>query len=49
MSMNILGCAAQSAKDALAPHRFVRREPRADDVVIAIPDGALDERQRRCL
>jgi alcohol dehydrogenase (NADP+) len=36
MTMNVLGYAAQSAKDALAPYRFVRREPRADDVVIEI-------------
>jgi uncharacterized zinc-type alcohol dehydrogenase-like protein len=34
--MNVLGYAAQSAKDALAPHRFVRRDPRANDVVIEI-------------
>lgn len=36
MTMNVLGYAAQSAKDALAPHRFVRRDPRPDDVVIQI-------------
>ena len=36
MTMNVLGYAAQSAKDALAPHRFVRRDPRANDVVIQI-------------
>jgi uncharacterized zinc-type alcohol dehydrogenase-like protein len=36
MTMNVLGYAAQSAKDALAPHRFVRRDPRANDVVIEI-------------
>ena len=29
MTINVLGYAAQSAKDALAPHRFVRRDPRA--------------------
>jgi alcohol dehydrogenase (NADP+) len=34
--MKVLGYAAQSAKDALAPFRFERREPRADDVVIDI-------------
>ncbi len=36
MTMNVLGYAAQSPKDALAPHRFVRRDPRANDVVIQI-------------
>ena len=36
MSMKVLGYAAQSAKDALAPYRFERRDPRADDVVIDI-------------
>ncbi len=36
MKMNVLGYAAQSAKDALAPFRFVRRDPRANDVVIEI-------------
>ena len=36
MTTNVLGYAAQSAKDALAPHRFVRRDLRADDVVIEI-------------
>lgn len=36
MTMNVLGYAAQSAKDALAPYRFVRRDPRPDDVVIEI-------------
>ncbi len=36
MTMNVLGYAAQSAKDALAPYRFVRRDPRPDDVVIQI-------------
>ena len=34
--MNVLGYAAQSAKAALAPYRFVRRDPRPDDVVIDI-------------
>jgi uncharacterized zinc-type alcohol dehydrogenase-like protein len=34
--MNILGYAAQSAESALAPFRFVRREPRPDDVAIKI-------------
>jgi hypothetical protein len=29
MTMNVRGYAAQSAKDALAPHRFVRRDPPA--------------------
>ena len=36
MTMNVHGYAAQSAKDALASHRFVRRDPRHDDVVIEI-------------
>jgi len=36
MTMDVLGYAAQSATDALAPHRFVRRDPRPDDVVIQI-------------
>lgn len=34
--MNVLGYAAHSPEDALAPYRFLRREPRADDVVIEI-------------
>ncbi len=36
MTTNVLGYATHSAKDALAPHRFERREPRANDVVIEI-------------
>ena len=36
MTMKVRGYAAQSAKDALAPHRFVRRDQRRDDVVIEI-------------
>lgn len=36
MTMNVLGYAAQSEKDALAPHGFARRDPRLDDVVIEI-------------
>jgi uncharacterized zinc-type alcohol dehydrogenase-like protein len=36
MSLKVLGYAAQSAKDALAPYSFVRRDPRPDDVVIQI-------------
>jgi uncharacterized zinc-type alcohol dehydrogenase-like protein len=36
MTMNVLGFAAQSSRDALAPYRFERRDPRADDVVIEI-------------
>ncbi len=36
MTMNVLGYAAQSAKDPLAPYRFARRDPRPDDVVIEI-------------
>jgi uncharacterized zinc-type alcohol dehydrogenase-like protein len=36
MSMNVLGYAAQSSKDALAPFRFERRDSRPDDVVIEI-------------
>ena len=36
MSINVLGYAAQSATDAMAPYRFMRRAPRPDDVVIDI-------------
>jgi alcohol dehydrogenase (NADP+) len=36
MTMNVLGYAAPSAKAALEPYRFERREPRGDDVVIEI-------------
>ncbi|GAB2571160.1 NAD(P)-dependent alcohol dehydrogenase [Dyella jejuensis] len=36
MALAIRGYAAQSATTPLAPHRFERREPRADDVVIDI-------------
>jgi uncharacterized zinc-type alcohol dehydrogenase-like protein len=36
MTMNIRGYAAQSATAPLAPHRFERRDPRTDDVVIDI-------------
>jgi len=36
MTMEILGYAATSATSPLAPWRFARREPRADDVVIEI-------------
>ena len=36
MSMNVLGYAAQSAKDVLTPFFFERRDPRPDDVVIEI-------------
>lgn len=36
MTMNVRGFAAQSAKDALAPFTFLRRDPRSDDVVIEI-------------
>ena len=36
MTMNVRGYAAQSAKGALAPYSFVRRDPRPDDVVIEI-------------
>lgn|SRR5208283_402115 len=36
MTMNVLGYAAQSAKAALAPHHFERRDPRPNDVVIDI-------------
>ena len=36
MTLNMRGYAAQSATTALAPFRFVRRDPRADDVVIDI-------------
>ncbi|MDR3709299.1 MAG: hypothetical protein P4L33_13445 [Capsulimonadaceae bacterium] len=36
MTMNVLGYAANSGTDALAPFHFGRREPRANDVVIEI-------------
>jgi uncharacterized zinc-type alcohol dehydrogenase-like protein len=36
MTMNVLGYAAQSAKDTLAPFRFERRDPRPDDVMVEI-------------
>jgi len=36
MTMNVLGYAAQSAKAALTPHHFERRDPRPNDVVIDI-------------
>jgi uncharacterized zinc-type alcohol dehydrogenase-like protein len=36
MTMNVLGYAAAAAKARLAPFRFVRRDARADDVVIDI-------------
>lgn len=36
MTMNVRGYAAQSAKDNLAPHSFMRRDPRPDDVTIEI-------------
>jgi uncharacterized zinc-type alcohol dehydrogenase-like protein len=36
MTMDIRGYAAQSATTPLAPHRFERRDPRTDDVVIDI-------------
>lgn len=36
MTIDVLGYAAQFAKDALAAYRFQRRAPRADDVVIEI-------------
>jgi uncharacterized zinc-type alcohol dehydrogenase-like protein len=36
MTMNVLGFAAQSSRDELAPYRFERRDPRPDDVVIEI-------------
>ncbi|MEA9391435.1 NAD(P)-dependent alcohol dehydrogenase [Acerihabitans sp. TG2] len=36
MSFTILGYAAQSADTKLAAHKFARRDPRADDVVIDI-------------
>jgi alcohol dehydrogenase (NADP+) len=36
MTMNVLGYAAQSASDALAPFHFERREARPDDVLIDI-------------
>jgi uncharacterized zinc-type alcohol dehydrogenase-like protein len=36
MSMTVLGYAAMAAKEALVPHRFIRSDPRANDVVVQI-------------
>ncbi len=36
MTINVLGYATHSPTDDLAPYRFERREPRADDVVVEI-------------
>ncbi|HOW77193.1 MAG TPA: NAD(P)-dependent alcohol dehydrogenase [Candidatus Competibacteraceae bacterium] len=36
MTINVLGYATHSPIDDLAPYRFERREPRADDVVVEI-------------
>lgn len=36
MTMNVLGYAAKSAQDVLAPYQFIRRDPRPDDVLIEI-------------
>jgi uncharacterized zinc-type alcohol dehydrogenase-like protein len=36
MTMNVIGYAASSAKAELSPYNFVRRGPRADDVVVEI-------------
>lgn len=36
MTINVSGYAAQAATEPLAPHRFARRSPRADDVVIDV-------------
>ncbi len=36
MTMNVLGFAAHSSREALTPYRFERRDPRTDDVVIDI-------------
>ena len=36
MTMNVLGYAAPSAKDALEPYQFERRDMRSDDIVIEI-------------
>ena len=36
MTMNVLGYATHSPTDDLAPYRFERRKPRANDVVINI-------------
>ena len=36
MPLKVLGYAAQSATDALAPYRFERRDPRANDVLIEV-------------
>lgn len=36
MTLNVKGYAAFAAKEDLAPHQFVRRDPRDNDVVIEI-------------
>jgi uncharacterized zinc-type alcohol dehydrogenase-like protein len=36
MTMPVRGDVAQFAKAALAPHRFVRRDPRSNDVLIEV-------------
>ncbi len=36
MTMNVIGYAAPYAKAELSPYNFVRRDPRADDVVVEI-------------
>jgi uncharacterized zinc-type alcohol dehydrogenase-like protein len=36
MTLKVLGYAAQSATDALAPYRFERRDPRGNDVLIEV-------------
>jgi|GEM_PF-3655843 len=42
MTMQVLGYAVRSAKDALAPYSFVHRDPRpSDKFVLKIPDGLL--------
>lgn len=41
MTINALGYAAHSATDALRPHRFERRDPRADDVVISTDEAQV--------
>lgn len=36
MTMNVFGYAAPSARAALAPYRFMRRDMRDDDVVVEL-------------
>ena len=41
MTMAVRGDVAQFAKAALAPHRFVRRDPRSNNVLIEVLYGVV--------